>query len=229
MPKDYKGGARSGMYGLGASNRSERDREELDFYATPPSAVERLLEKLKEFNIELPKKVLEPAVGMGHIASVLKKHGHEVFAADVVDRKWPGTKLQNFLDSESCEGDCIVTNPPYKYGAQFVIKAMDLLKEDQYCCMLLKIQFMEGKERAEILYKAGLRPEYIFVFPDRINCAKQGNFKGDNTVFEEATKDWSQEELDAVGEAESDSGGQIAYMWAIWHKGYKGLTKTDWL
>ena len=88
---------------------------------------------------------------------------------------------------------------------------------------------MEGKERAEILYKAGLRPEYIFVFPDRINCAKQGNFKGDNTVFEEATKDWSQEELDSVGEAESDSGGQIAYAWYVWHKGYKGLTKTDWL
>ena len=172
MAKDYKGGKRSGCYGLGASNRSKRTREELDFYATPPTAVERLLNKLDELEIELPKKILEPAVGMGHIAFVLKDHGYKIEAMDIIDRGFENTKIQNFLELEECSSDAIITNPPYAFGAEFVLKALDLLKKNQYCCMLLKIQFLEGKERAELLYRAGLNPEYILVFPDRINCAK---------------------------------------------------------
>lgn len=229
MPKDYKGGARSGMYGLGASNRSKRDRDELDFYATPPKAVERLLEMCKKHNINLPTDIWEPAVGMGHIAATLKKHGYRVEASDVLDRNYPGTRVENFFDATECRGDAIITNPPYKYGAQFVIQAMNLLKDGQYCCMLLKIQFQEGNERAKLLFKSGLNPEWIFDFPDRINCAKQGNFKKDNEIFEEATRDWTQEELDELDEPESDSGGQIAYAWYIWRKGFNDYTKMDWL
>jgi hypothetical protein len=226
MGKDWIGNSRSGMYGLGASNRSKRDREELDFYATPPIATEALLKKLDEVGIKLPTKILEPAVGMGHIASVLKKHGYQVEAADVVDRNWPGTKIQNFLDTESIDCDAIITNPPYAYGAQFVVKAMDLLKDDQYCCMLLKIQFMEGKERGDLLFKSGLNPEWCFVFSGRINCAKQGNFKGDNEVFKAATQG---EDISDYDEPEADTGGQIAYAWYVWHKGYEGYTKTVWI
>ena len=57
MGKDWIGNSRSGMYGLGASNRSKRDREELDFYATPPIATEALLKKLDEVGIKLPTKI----------------------------------------------------------------------------------------------------------------------------------------------------------------------------
>lgn len=231
MPRDYKGGSRSGMYGLGASNRSERNRDTLDFYATPPIAVTRLLNKLAEndVNITLPHKIWEPAVGMGHIAKVLEDKGYEIVASDIEDRKWKNTIVENFLDTTECRGDSIITNPPYSLAPRFVVHAMDLLKEDQYCCMLLKIQFLEGQERAEILYKAGLNPEFIFVFPDRINCAKQGNFKGENKVFEEATKDWTDEEKAQLEKPESDKGGQIAYAWYIWRKGFRGMTRMDWL
>lgn len=229
MARDYRGGTRSGCYALGASNRSDREREELDFYATPASAVERLLVKLKEFNIELPAKLLEPAVGMGHIAQVLKNHGHIIEAIDITDRGWPDTKVQDFLETDSCTSDGIVTNPPYKFATEFVIHSMELLKKDQYCCMLLKIQFMEGNDRAKKLFKNGLNPKYVFVFPDRINCAKQGNFKDNNELFERATANISDEDKAMFDAPESDKGGQVAYMWAVWQKDFKGLTTVDWL
>lgn len=229
MPLDYRGGTRSGCYGLGASNRSERDREEDDFYATPYIATRRLLDKLKEMNISLPHHISEPAVGMGHIAKILEDNGYEVSAADIVDRKWPNTKIENFLESKSIDGDAIITNPPYKKSSDFVIHAMENLKEGQMCIMLLKIQFLEGGDRARRLYKNGLQPKYVLVFPERINCAKAGNFKEENGLFEGATKDLSWEEKDKLGPAESPKGGQIAYMWAIWEKGFKGMTQMTWL
>lgn len=206
MARDFKGGARSGMYGLGASNRSKKERDEDDFYATPPSAVERLLTKLDELKVKLPHNILEPAVGKGHIAKVLVGHGYEVTAQDIDDRGYPNTRLQNFLETEHIEENAIITNPPYKYGMQFVEKSMDLLKRDEYCIMLLKLQFLEGVGRAKALYKNGLNPKYVICFPDRINCAKQGDF-----------------------EAESETGGQVAYCWYVWQKGFQGPTEFHWM
>ncbi len=46
---------------LGASNHSEKEREENDFYATDPKALELFLDKLDEDKIELHNKILEPA------------------------------------------------------------------------------------------------------------------------------------------------------------------------
>lgn len=574
---------RSGMYGLGASNRSERDREETDFYATPYIATRRLLDKLKEIGVELPHKIAEPAVGMGHIAKVLQDYGYEVSGSDIRDRKWPNTKIENFLESKTIDGDAIVSNPPYKcfssdtevktnngwkkyteidknkdqilsinadtlevewsniiqileknvkedlinfkhkfmdilvtkdhrmfsyrkgkhmsiidnavpankintmdyipkigykwkaplienieipgcyvsdgqkgiynepiyinsikfakffglwiadgycrhtknkkgdyrytvgikqsinnenellsiiecipfnihkymdsmnkanyefhskqlweyfikfgysknkyvpieiknnsievlksfmegytfgdsyksnnntiinyssisenlindiqeiqlklgyfeqvslihskyykntlyklsYGkskktnnrlyylkehnknnikyvpykgkvfclqleknhffllrrnghqfisgncaSDFVLHAMEKLKEGQYCIMLLKIQFLEGKDRAAKLFKNGLNPKYCLIFPDRINCAKVGNFNEENELFESATKDLSYQEKDQLGKPESQTGGQIAYGWYVWQKGFNGITQLMWL
>lgn len=206
MARDFKGGSRSGMYGLGASNRSETERDADDFYATPPSAVSRLLDKLKELGVKLPHTILEPAVGKGHIAKVLVEKGYDVEAQDIDDRGYPNTKLQSFLETENIDANAIITNPPYKYGLEFVEKSIDLLKRDEYCIMLLKLQFLEGVKRANSLYKNGLNPKYIICFPDRINCAKQGDF-----------------------DKESETGGQVAYCWYVWQKGYSGPSEFHWM
>ena len=229
MPRDYRGGERSGCYGLGASNRSERNRDELDFYATPYVATRKLLSKLKEVRLELPQKIAEPAVGMGHIAKILEQNGYVVSASDIVDRKWPNTKIQDFLMLKELDGDAIITNPPYKYGLEFVLHAMDILNEGQLCIMLLKIQFLEGGERGRKLFKAGLNPKYVFVFSERINCAKTGNFKEENELFESAIKDIPEEEKEDFGPAESQLGGQIAYAWYVWQKGFNGNTIIQWI
>ena len=59
--KDWIGNKKSTFVQLGASNHSEKEREENDFYATDPKALEIFLDKLEEDGIELHNKILEPA------------------------------------------------------------------------------------------------------------------------------------------------------------------------
>ena len=67
--KDWTGNNRS-IYGtIGASNHTDKEREENDYYATSPKAVELLLEKEK-----FAHKIWECAAGEDHIANVLRNH-----------------------------------------------------------------------------------------------------------------------------------------------------------
>lgn len=72
---------------IGASNHSLTERELNDYYATAPQHAEELL-SVENFD----KNIWECAVGGGHIADVLKKHGHKVFATDIVARGYKNTK-----------------------------------------------------------------------------------------------------------------------------------------
>ena len=71
--KDWTGNSKAIYSCHGASNHSDTEREVNDYYATPPSAVEMLLE-LENFS----KSIMEPSCGQGHIAEVLKSHGYTV-------------------------------------------------------------------------------------------------------------------------------------------------------
>ena len=48
---------------LGASNHSDKERENNDYYATDPNALKLLLEKLKVDNIKLHDRIWECACG----------------------------------------------------------------------------------------------------------------------------------------------------------------------
>ena len=90
--KDWCGNKRSTWATLGASNHTERARAEHDYYATDPTAVEKLL------SVETPsKQIWECAVGEGHLADALKARGYVVYASDVVDRGYPSTRVADFL------------------------------------------------------------------------------------------------------------------------------------
>lgn len=92
---------------LGASNLSETDRADNDFYATPPSVVKMLLEK-ESFD----KNIWEPAAGLNHITNVLIENGHTVYATDIIQRL-PTIEIQDFFTcNKEWDGD-IITNPPY--------------------------------------------------------------------------------------------------------------------
>ena len=79
MAKDWIGNSKSVFTPLAASNHSDTDRVDDDYYATPPQAVEELLRR--EVFV---KYIWEPAVGGGHIANVLKLHGYNVKCSDIV-------------------------------------------------------------------------------------------------------------------------------------------------
>ena len=77
MSKDYKGI----FAAIGASNHSNEEREQNDYYATDPKALELLLE-LEQFD----NVILEPACGEGHLSQLLIRKGYAVASRDLIDR-----------------------------------------------------------------------------------------------------------------------------------------------
>lgn len=176
MVKDWVGNNKSIFKQLGASNHSSEEREENDFYATDPKAIDELL-KRETFN----KSIWECAVGQGHLAERLKEYGYSVRCSDIVDRGYSNTELVDFLfEFDEFDGD-IITNPPYKLCSEFILKALDLIPTGNKVAMFLKLQTLEGGARYEQIYKHN-PPKTIYVFVKRIQCAKNGTFTGSSAV-----------------------------------------------
>lgn len=166
--KDWTGNSNSVFKSLGASNHTEEQRQENDYYATEPKAMELLL-KMESFS-----NVLEPACGEGHLSNVLLSKGIRVTSRDFVDRGYGDVGLDFLsIDNQAWNGD-IITNPPFKYAKEFVEKALDIIPEGNKVAMFLKLQFMETKGRKELFINNP--PKVIYVSASRLLCAKNGDF-----------------------------------------------------
>lgn len=200
--KDWTGNSSSVYIGIGASNHSDKERANMDYYATSSQAIDKLATKF-----DIPHNVWEPCCGEGHLSKRLIELGHNVFSSDIVDRGY-GSVL-DFLSLEAYEHrgefDCILTNPPYKYNAECIIRALELLPDGGYACFFLKTTALEGKKRYEQIYR-NTPPTMVLQFVERILCAKNGDF----------------EEAKRVGSA-------VSYAWFVWKKGFKGKTIVDWI
>jgi hypothetical protein len=118
------------------------DRERDDFYATPRSAVEQLLD-VEKFD----GNIWEPACGDGAISRVLQERGYHTINSDLIDRGF-GLPRQDFLTFRVSQAPNIVTNPPFKLGTEFVRHALNL--DPVKVAMLLKIGFLEGPTKADL-------------------------------------------------------------------------------
>ena len=129
---------------IGASNHSQKEREDNDFYATDPRALELLLER-EQFD----PLIWECACGKGHLSEVLRKHGYIVYSTDLVDRGY-GVGGTDFLSTQTPFCGDIITNPPYKMAQEFVEHALSLISEGNRVAMFLKLTFLEGKNRRKL-------------------------------------------------------------------------------
>lgn len=201
MNKDWNGGYRSVFSCLGASNQTEKEREQNDYYATDPKAIDALVSL-----VEIPYKVWESSCGEGHLAKRLEQLGHEVVSTDLVDRGFGKGNVDFFACKEMPRDcTCIVTNPPYKYATEYVLHALDLLPKGGVLAMFLKTSFLEGKIRKEKIYK-NTPPKFLLQFSGRIVCAKNGDFEGMKKV-----------------------GSAVAYAWYVWVKGDTTPTTIKWI
>ena len=144
MPNDWKGGNASVFKTIGASNHTERQRADADYYATEPAATDWLcqLEKFKS-------PILEPSCGEGHISRQLIAHGYDVVSRDLVDRGYGEVADFLLFNNDTWEGD-IITNPPYSKAQEFVEQALKMVKPGRKVAMFLKLTFLEGKKRGEL-------------------------------------------------------------------------------
>ena len=196
--KDWTGNAKSIFVTNGASNHSMTEREENDFYATEPKALELLLD-IEEFD----PYVWECACGKGHLSEVLKKRGYLVRSTDLIDRGYGEGGVDFLKWNERHNGD-IITNPPYKYAQQFVEHALEIIPDGQRVAMFLKLTFLESINRRELFNR--YPPELIYVSSRRLQCAKGGDFD----TYKQG-----------VGTA-------VAYGWFIWRKGFTGEPRVRW-
>ena len=155
------------MRTLGSTSITKADREENDFYATEPKAVELLLAEETFAN-----NILEPCCGQKHITNILEQAGYTVKSSDLIDRG-VGADIQDFFKITDWGGD-IISNPPYKNALDFVKHSLEIVKEGSKVAMFLKILFLEGKTRKEFFLENP--PKVIYVASGRLNCAKNGDF-----------------------------------------------------
>lgn len=95
-------------------------RDPLDYDPTPADATAAFLAAEGDRIRQIGGRVWEPAVGGGHMACELQRHGFDVVGSDIVDRGWPGTIVRPFYswtgdpaDMGQAPADIIITNPPY--------------------------------------------------------------------------------------------------------------------
>ena len=167
--KDWTGNSRSAHATLGARNYALNEREEHDYYATEPKALELLLER-ETFD----PYIWECACGEGHLAKTLSEHGYIVKSTDLIDRGY-GVGGVDFLQYEGEHNGDILTNPPYKFAQEFVEKALEIIPNGNRVAMFLKLQFLEGKARRLMFEK--YPPRYIYVSSSRLRCAMNGDFE----------------------------------------------------
>lgn len=200
--RDWIGNKKSTFVMLGASNHTDKKRQAEDYYATDPKALEIFLKRIETDKLKLHNNIWECACGEGHLSKVLEENGYKVWSTDLVDRGY-GTGNTNFLKSipDEWSGD-ILTNPPYKYAAEFVEKALEITRKGCYTIMFLKIQFLEGQARKKLFEK--YPPKYVYVNSSRQLCAMNGEFERYNATA-------------------------LCYCWFVWEKGYEGEPSIRWI
>lgn len=198
--KDWTGNANSIWKTLGASNHTDKERQNEDYYATDPIAAEWLL-KIEE--IPKDKPIWECAAGEKHLSKVFEEYGYKVRSSDLIVRTEDVEQLDFLTSNETWDGT-IITNPPYNQAVNFIQKAMESITEGNKVIMFLKVQFLEGKSIKKLFEK--YPPKTVWVSSSRITCAKNGDF----------------EYMKANG------GSAVAYAFYVWQKGYKGDTILKW-
>ena len=152
---------------LGVNPNSKR--EENDFYATNPLALQIFL---SQFRDELNINIWECSCGEGHLSKELISQGYNVYSSDLINRGYGEQK--DFLKcSENFNGD-ILTNPPFKLAEKFIEKGFELIENGNKLILFLKIQFLEGQKRKILFEKYPLK--YVYVHSSRQQCSMNGDF-----------------------------------------------------
>jgi predicted RNA methylase len=178
--------------GVKMSPHAERG---LDCYETPPVAVRALLDVE-----QLSGMLWEPACGPGSIVTTLRAAGHHVVATDIESYGCPDSLGGvDFLKETSAPkgAQTILTNPPFMHADAFVRHALTLVPR---VIMLLRLAFLEGQGRSDILDSGQLAR--VYVFRNRLPMMHRAN--------------WDGPKID---------GGAIAYAWFIWDRSHNGATE----
>jgi hypothetical protein len=204
MNKDWTGNKNSTFTCLGASNHAQEEREVNDFYATDEIAIDKLFE-VEEFD----EHIWECAAGDGALSKRMIKLGKKVLSTDLIDRGYEDCisgvdflKVETNETSPMFEGD-IITNPPYRYITEFILKALELVQDGHKVAMFCKLTTLESQSRYDDIFSK-YPPKTIYVFSKRVACYKNN----DRSKYQSSA---------------------VCYAWFVWEKGFTGDPVIKWI
>lgn len=205
--KEWKGNSNSAHAAIAAKKPgSTNEREQDDFYATDPVALETLLQHCSYWlynQLHNCTGIWECACGNGNLAECLRNNGYDVAASDLINRGY-GLSGKDFLKTKASGFTIILTNPPYSLATEFIEHALYILPEGGLYIALMNITYLAGQKRYREIYSKGSLRE-VYVFSKRVECWKNGVIPQDKC-------------------------GSIAnYAWYVFQKGYKGQPTLYWL
>ena len=179
---------KKGMYS--GYDKNNKEREALDYYATPPQEVTNIL-KTMGLEITAQDYILDPACGGGHMMKGIVDYFPRVqlVGTDIKDRTtqlikdlkentnstYYYGKEYDFLSDEYPIKECdyIIMNPPFSIIIPFVQHSLDIAKKG--VLMFGRLQFLESVARYEKIFIDN-PPTDIWVYVDRVACYKNGDF-----------------------------------------------------
>ena len=179
---------KKGMYS--GYDKNNKEREALDYYATPPQEVTNIL-KTMGLEITVQDYVLDPACGGGHMMKGIIDYFPRVqlVGTDIKDRTtqlikdlkentnstYYYGKEYDFLSDEYPIKECdyIIMNPPFSIIIPFVQHSLDIAKKG--VLMFGRLQFLESVARYEKIFIDN-PPTDVWVYVDRVACYKNGDF-----------------------------------------------------
>lgn len=182
-------------------NLKEVNRRTNDYYATPPIAIDCLI---NHCGSRIPENVWEPAAGRGWISTALADHGHNVYSSDLFEYDDPLCEIEtdtNYLITpNTSKSRGIITNPPYKHklAETFARKA---ISESDFVAFFLRLTFCESNGRYDFFCE---NPPELLIMSARIACFEE-NFSTDQGL-----------------------GGMVAYAWYIWDKNSDRSGTVQW-
>jgi hypothetical protein len=192
-----------GLNIVGSKRFDGTSREIHDYYATDPKVIQDLyrFENIKGF-------VWENAVGEGNLYNEIIKlpSVDKVIGTDLIDRCKGKFKINDFLKDNNpfkIKPDWIITNPPYKYGKEWVLRSLEAVNDEGKVALLMKLAFLESVSRYEMFKSTPLRN--VYVYSKRVGVYKN-NIKTKNS-------------------------GLTAYAWYVWDKSFTNNVKpqVDWI
>ena len=179
--------SKKGLYA--GYDKNNKEREALDYYATPPKEVTNIL---KTLNLNLNNAtILEPCCGGGHMVEGIYQYDHntKITATDIKKRTnyfltrdavgdnimyYYGDKYDYLSDEYPFnKTDYVIMNPPFSIIIPFVQRSLEIA--DKGVLMLGRLKFVESQKRYTEIFKDN-PPTKIWAYVDRIACYKNGNF-----------------------------------------------------
>ncbi len=172
-----------------------------DDFPTPPWATRALIEHILGNKKTLAGQMcLEPACGAGHMAKVLHEYFREVHASDAYDYGY-GIR-RDFINYpfETNSVDWVITNPPFRLGEEFVLKALTIAR--QGVAILARTVFLESVGRYNRIFQEQ-PPTKFAQFAERVPMVK--------------------------GRLDIKATTATGYAWLVWEKSGNQIPRLMWV